>query len=63
MTIVGLLILSVVAGLSSGQRSGEVEAGLSHCPAVCDCSGLTVNCAARGLLQVPSDIPRAAQRM
>lgn len=33
------------------------------CPYPCDCNGLTINCANKGLTKIPKEIPADTQRM
>lgn len=41
--------------------AGQTE--LTKCPRACTCVGLTIDCAHRGLTQVPGGLPTNAERM
>lgn len=48
---------------SSSYDSSDEEDDLLSCPFECDCKGLTVDCANRGLKFVPKNIPSDAKRV
>lgn len=48
---------------SSSYIDSEEEDDLLSCPFECDCKGLTVDCANRGLKFVPKNIPSDAKRV
>ncbi len=68
VTIMHFCALIALCLLLIGTRSGraidnEYGVQLSTCPIECDCQGLTVDCAHRGLTFVPRFIPVEARRL
>lgn len=69
VTVISCLSLSVSAREKRSQSSYAVDTSsdeeddLLSCPFECDCKGLTVDCANRGLKFVPKNIPTDAKRV
>ncbi len=40
-----------------------VKPDLTFCPDLCECNGFTINCAARGLDEIPKNLPSEVQRL
>ena len=61
LVAIGSLLLLLAPG--RGIRASMEEDDLPSCPIECDCKGLTVDCAHRGLTRIPHHLPTEARRL
>lgn len=53
----------ILLGVHYGDAFDEYGVQLSFCPQECDCQGLTVDCARRGLAYLPKPLPEDVRRL
>ena len=57
------ILCFILLGVHYGDAFDEYGVQLSFCPQECDCQGLTVDCARRGLTYVPKPLPEDVRRL